>query len=156
MGGGQWHTAQIILIKTLTPPPLSYSLSELARVSKGAVPTDGSLPTEVFYWANSEVSHAFNLIALDRVFAPLCTKHHLFPSDNTHCLPASMYRHLRLSPWLLSHRCRTWYGYFLFKIEIQEDKTLRSRENGASSLWGNQAIERDWKRVAVKMRGFLR
>lgn len=61
----------VILIKTLIPPPLSDSVSELARVSKWEPgEAGGSLPTEVLDWPCSEVSSTFNLTALDAAFAP--------------------------------------------------------------------------------------
>lgn len=63
----------------------------------GAIPTDGGLPIEVFYWASSEVSSTFNLTALDS--APLCTAGPPLPPSDTCHLPACLWRRLSLSPW---------------------------------------------------------
>lgn len=85
----------------------------------------------MFPWASSEVSSAFNLTALHRAFAPLCTAGSLLTTD----YPS---RCLRLSPSFRTHRHRKWHG-------TQRGKRLGSTENGASAFCSTQAIGQDWK-----------
>lgn len=148
---------QTILSKTLTPLPVYHILYQTwQRFQTGSHPADGSFPTEVFSWEFSGVSSICTWLLWTEHLLPCALKAPLLPPDITHSLHACLCRCLRLFSNLLSYRPGTWHGYFLMKAGTHGGKKLRSRVNGTSSLWGNQAVGQDWKGEAAKWDGLLK